>query len=485
MASPAKKEVQPTETKAYTITPGALPTLLGLLLSTVTPTGKPKPMAVPIVWGPPGTGKTEIIGQLAKKWRLRGVALHLAQYDPSHIKGIPVRLADGTVKWFPSSYLPGQHTVRRLKADKHEIDFNFPYAERVITRIFTQDGREVARFNDAMRNPEIEEGAANWNEINAKVTVDDPRSKVIVDLSGSPADFYRVVIEEAALLFLDELSAASKVTQKAALSLLNDRRVGEYDVPELCPMLCAGNHEAHGAYIEPMSFPVANRLCHINLIPDLQSFLVYYDTLDLDPTVSGFLKMKGDVDYLFKFDKAVMKEGKLGAPTSRSWVRMAEQIDGMPNEFAQLTIVGYIGAHVGGEYIAYREMYANLPDADAILRGTVTKVDFKKIGDQYNIPVLGVQHGLSLALAGAVRRFYKAHYQEGVAADKQSDEWKTAVDSFCTFAKAHFKDEINMMTTGVIFQGYGVPATAFRSDAFREWADKYLKFLRRIKGFQS
>ena len=176
-----------------------------------------------------------------------------------------------------------------------------------------------------------------------------------------------------------------------------------------------------------------------------------------------------------------MTHGKLGGPTPRSIVRMAEQITGCTNnELIRKIVVGYIGDGVGGEYIAYREMFANLPSVDDILQGKSNVLDTKELQKKFNIDALGVQHGVALSLANGVKKYYDAYYKDGAKWDDQSKEWKVAVESFCKFTTDNLKSDIVMMISGMITKGYGVPHGAFRSPAYAEWATRYLDFQRRI-----
>ena len=88
----------------YEVTPKQLQQTLEHVLSSVDPAGNPKEQASVFVWGAMGIGKSDICKSVAKKWGMRVVALHLPQFDPTDVKGIPLKMDDGTVRWVPSSY---------------------------------------------------------------------------------------------------------------------------------------------------------------------------------------------------------------------------------------------------------------------------------------------------------------------------------------------------------------------------------------------
>jgi hypothetical protein len=111
----------------YAVTPRNLLVTLEHLMS-----GKGKEQAAVMVWGAMGIGKTEIVRSLGTMWGCRIVALHLPQFDPTDLKGIPVRMDNGDVEWVPSSYLPKQEDIVVGKDDakgfNKVVEFNMPNA---------------------------------------------------------------------------------------------------------------------------------------------------------------------------------------------------------------------------------------------------------------------------------------------------------------------------------------------------------------------
>ncbi|MCC6347308.1 MAG: AAA family ATPase, partial [Nitrospirales bacterium] len=68
------------------------------------------------------------------------------------------------------------------------------------------------------------------------------------------------------ILFLDELNLATLDVQKACYQLINDRKVGDYALPEGWRIIAAGNELEHaeGAIIE-MPHPLKNRFQHVTV----------------------------------------------------------------------------------------------------------------------------------------------------------------------------------------------------------------------------
>ncbi|BAY81255.1 hypothetical protein NIES267_07310 [Calothrix parasitica NIES-267] len=58
-----------------------------------------------MIWGPPGIGKSSIVGQLASECKLDFIDVRLSQLAPTDLRGLPVA-EDGISKWYPPEFLP-------------------------------------------------------------------------------------------------------------------------------------------------------------------------------------------------------------------------------------------------------------------------------------------------------------------------------------------------------------------------------------------
>src|SRR6266576_1138135 len=63
-------------------------------------------------------------------------------------------------------------------------------------------------------------------------------------------------------LFLDELNACSHEVQKAFYSLIHERRIGEYILPQGSVVIGAGNRSQDNAIVKTMSSALLNRMVH-------------------------------------------------------------------------------------------------------------------------------------------------------------------------------------------------------------------------------
>ncbi|MEH1998215.1 MAG: MoxR family ATPase [Nostoc sp.] len=58
-----------------------------------------------MIWGPPGIGKSSIVGQIAQEYDMDFVDVRLSQLAPTDLRGLPVA-EDGISKWYPPEFLP-------------------------------------------------------------------------------------------------------------------------------------------------------------------------------------------------------------------------------------------------------------------------------------------------------------------------------------------------------------------------------------------
>lgn len=454
------------------LTPKTLLPTLEHLLSSRDADGMPKPQSATFIWGSMGVGKSDIVKTIAELWDCRVVALHLPQFDPTDLKGIPIN-THGSVKWVPSSYLP-QFVEQRIFENMEEVkfDFCFPNARSVAVHVLDEKGEEVVRVNDQMNG--------NVNELNAKVHVNTTNmSQGRVHIQADLKTGYVVRIIDKSILFLDELSAAVPDVQNAALQLCLDRRVGEYDVPPYVPIVAAGNRESDAAFVSPMSAPLANRFCHLRLTHSLEDWVEWALVTRVHPTIVGYLQWRKN--NLFKFDEASQVEGDLGFPTPRSWAKLSGQMKSqafkaLPMPVQNAIISGYIGNAVAKDFIDYRKVCELLPSIDDILQGKKPTIrDDLGIGEKY---------GLASSLCYGIKEYYDRFYDETIDSkrqDDQCDEWKTASEEFCKFIDEYLGKEMTMMCINMVATHLGISMKRFRNNQyFNNFAGKYRRLMHKV-----
>ncbi|MQY11137.1 hypothetical protein SRB5_12510 [Streptomyces sp. RB5] len=100
--------------------------------------------------------------------------------------------------------------------------------------------------------------------------------------------------DEPYCLFLDELNAATPDVQKAFYSLILDRRIGSYELPEGSIVIGAGNRATDNALARPMASALVNRLTHVHLRASATDWLTWAGGHGIHPWVTDYLVDRPD-----------------------------------------------------------------------------------------------------------------------------------------------------------------------------------------------
>lgn len=100
--------------------------------------------------------------------------------------------------------------------------------------------------------------------------------------------------DEPYCLFLDELNACSQEVQKAFYSLIHDRRIGEYHLPEGSIVIGAGNRAQDNAIVRPMSSALINRMFHVELIASHHDWLEWAGRHGIHPYILEYIGLRPD-----------------------------------------------------------------------------------------------------------------------------------------------------------------------------------------------
>ena len=168
------------------------------------------------------------------------------------------------------------------------------------------------------------------------------------------------------ILFLDEISAAPQSVQAAAYQITLDRTVGEHRLPENCIVIAAGNRVTDRSVAYTMPKALANRLCHVEIRGDLQSWRSWAVRAGVHPLVLGFLDYRPNL--LMDFDA---QAGTLAFPTPRSWEMVSNILNHVSADLFSVMplICGCIGEDAASQLLAWSEVYQKIPNAAEILSG--------------------------------------------------------------------------------------------------------------------
>lgn len=165
------------------------------------------------------------------------------------------------------------------------------------------------------------------------------------------------------ILFLDEISAAPQSVQAAVYQITLDRTVGEHRLPENCIVIAAGNRITDKSVAFKMPKALANRLCHIEIDADFESWKQWAVESGVNPKVIGFITARKD--FLFAFDT---KSEELAFATPRSWEMVSNILNHTNDNVEEVyqLIAGCIGVGAAVEFLSWGRVYNQLPAVEDI-----------------------------------------------------------------------------------------------------------------------
>jgi hypothetical protein len=158
------------------------------------------------------------------------------------------------------------------------------------------------------------------------------------------------------ILFLDEINMAPPTMQGMAQQLILDRKVGSYHLPPGWYIWAAGNRKEDRAAVFDMPAPLANRFIHLSVEPDLESFKHFAFHRGLSEHILAFLAFRPTLLHEVSTTSQAW-------PSPRSW-EMAHRL-----YQAGLSIAPAVGDGAASEFMAFVEVYQDLPALSQILAG--------------------------------------------------------------------------------------------------------------------
>lgn len=137
-------------------------------------------------------------------------------------------------------------------------------------------------------------------------------------------------------IHLDELNQGQPAILNAAFQLIQDRRLGDYKVPDGYIIIGSSNPPIFNSTVTEFSLPLSNRFSHFNITHDFDSWLNYRMNNNGNPDVMSFLASQ-DQSLLFDTKAVEEKIGDLDDAiftdvfvTPRSW-EVIEKLLALPD----------------------------------------------------------------------------------------------------------------------------------------------------------
>jgi hypothetical protein len=159
------------------------------------------------------------------------------------------------------------------------------------------------------------------------------------------------------LLFLDEITSATKPVQAAAYKVVFDKMVGSHKLHPKVAIACAGNKMSDKAVVNQMSTALQSRLIHLELEASPQEWQEYAIAKRLDHRVTSFISYMPSKLMDFRPD-----HHDKTFPCPRTWEFVSKLIKGHDiNEEDGALLAGAIGEGVAVEFITFAKEFDRLP----------------------------------------------------------------------------------------------------------------------------
>jgi MoxR-like ATPase len=194
-------------------------------------------------------------------------------------------------------------------------------------------------------------------------TEDGPRSRFAPPSVIARKDPY--------VLFLDELNGSSPDVQKAFYSLILEKRIGEYHLPEGSVVIGAGNRTQDNAIVRTMSSALVNRMVLVELEPSAKDWLGWARENELHEWVVGFISQRPD--HLSSAPPKVQQPFS----TPRSWHMLSDVLnnagpDGLSESMLNVVAAGCLTPSHASEFRAYVRTLRHEWDLDKLLKGEMS-----------------------------------------------------------------------------------------------------------------
>jgi len=192
-------------------------------------------------------------------------------------------------------------------------------------------------------------------DIRGAIYADEVQAKTV----WFPPEFLPTQEQPSGILFLDELTAADQRLQISAYSLILDRRVGHYRLPDGWLVVAAGNAAFHGAVSHDMGTALADRMFHFNVQTVIDAFLAHAIAMGFAPEIMAYLKVRPD-----KLDdtQAQLAADHLVGASPRGWEDISNVLkSGLSDHAKRVFVQGRIGAANAAEFFGVlREIQAGV-----------------------------------------------------------------------------------------------------------------------------
>lgn len=168
------------------------------------------------------------------------------------------------------------------------------------------------------------------------------------------------------ILFLDEISSCTPAVQAAAYQITLDRMIGEHVLPDNCIVIAAGNRMNDKSVVSKMPKALANRLMHIEVEIDIESWIKWAKDNNINEIVIKFIN---DNQKCLMLDNQY--NDNLAYATPRTWEMVSKIINNtkLLSYNIEPLIAGLVGQDIALEFMRYVVVNGDIPSVVDIFDG--------------------------------------------------------------------------------------------------------------------
>ncbi|MBO5387319.1 MAG: hypothetical protein J6A59_04170 [Lachnospiraceae bacterium] len=195
---------------------------------------------------------------------------------------------------------------------------------------------------------------------------------------------------ETGILVFDEITSCLRSVRTAAYQLLQERRLGEYKLPDGWMVVCLGNGEEDGGDYQGMEGNFANRCSVFNVVPDVESWKLWAMKHNINELVAAYVSFKPNDLHSYNTNN----ETEMLFASPRSWTAVSNILNtyGFNEDDKVLInrIIANLGRRVGHQFMAFCK-YKN------------ATVDPKSIVNEGNMPSLEGQEVIFITIHSVIK----------------------------------------------------------------------------------
>lgn len=172
------------------------------------------------------------------------------------------------------------------------------------------------------------------------------------------------------IIFADELPLAPPLVRNAIWELINDRALGDYELPDGWIVIGAGNRgHIDGCPEFKFEAPLCDRFSWYELsIPSIESWSKWAAEHNIDPRIISFLRVRPSNLYTYN-----PKHKEKAFATPRSWEYTSKLINGI-DDLDQIFMYasGRVGTYVAQEFVSFLKLRDKLKDPEEYIENPET-----------------------------------------------------------------------------------------------------------------